>query len=104
VGRLELGRWVRRVGELYSKVHYILFEDEDHEFCVNEVYGAVIEMGLVGVWDMKPILKGSELAAMLGIEVGKGLKDKMEELMDWQLEHPVGTADDYRGFIISRNK
>jgi tRNA nucleotidyltransferase (CCA-adding enzyme) len=32
LGRLDLGRWVRIVGELYSKVHYILFEDEEYEF------------------------------------------------------------------------
>jgi hypothetical protein len=100
--RVNLGRWVRSVGELYLFVHYVLFDDELHEFCVSDVYPAVMEMGLVGVWEMKPVLRGRELAEVFGIEPGLGLKAKIEELIDWQLEHPVGTADDYRAFVLSR--
>jgi hypothetical protein len=33
--------------------------------------------------------EGCEFAAMLRIEVWRGLKDHMDELMDWQLEHPI---------------
>jgi tRNA nucleotidyltransferase (CCA-adding enzyme) len=102
--RVGLGRWVKMVGELYYLVHYVLFDDEQHDFCVNEVYPAVMEKGLVGVWNMKPIVKGRELAELHGIEPGRDLKVKISELIDWQLEHPVGTADDYRAFVQSRDQ
>jgi hypothetical protein len=100
--RLKIGRWVRKVGPLWSYVHLVVFDQESFEFCVNEVYAAVRELDLVSAWEMKPLLNGIELAEAHGVKPGRGLKDLIDRLIDWQFENPLGKADDYLEFVRSR--
>jgi tRNA nucleotidyltransferase (CCA-adding enzyme) len=51
------------------------------------------------VWSLKPIIKGLELAQLLGIKPGPELKKRTNELIEWQIDNPIGTADDYARFI-----
>jgi hypothetical protein len=97
--RLQVGRWVRKVGNLWNAVHVVVVDNRFYEFCVNEVYPFIEEMGLGDVWALKPLLNGLELAQLIGIKLGPELKKRTKELIDWQIDHPIGTADDYRAFV-----
>jgi tRNA nucleotidyltransferase (CCA-adding enzyme) len=96
---LQVGRWVRKIGDLWNLVHVVVIDNDVYEFCVNEFYPFIEQNGLGSVWTLKPLLKGMELAELIGIRPGPELKKRTKELIDWQIEHPIGTAEDYRAFV-----
>ena len=50
---------------------------------------------LGNIYQIKPLLRGNQLAKELGIKPGKGMEEIINRMIDWQIENPNGTADDY---------
>ena len=99
LNRRDVGRWVRSVGSLWSYVHLVCFDEAVHTFCVEQVYEFIRKEHLEDVWELKPLMNGVRLAEIHGIKPGKELKECLEKLIDWQLENPIGTAEDYELFL-----
>jgi hypothetical protein len=90
---------VRGVGNLLKAVHVVDTDKRFSEFCMNEVYPFIDKTGLGDIWASKPLLNGLELVELIGITPGPEPKKRMKELIDWQINHPIGTADDYKAFL-----
>jgi len=58
-------------------------------------------LGLDGVWSLKPLMKGKELADRLGLPNGPAIGKMMEEQVKWQLQHPCGTAEECASHLES---
>ncbi|KAF3901501.1 Phosphatase [Dactylellina cionopaga] len=59
------------------------------------------ELELGDAWDFKPLLTGTELQAVLNKKPGPWMKGMLDQVMTWQLDHPDGTKDDAREFVLS---
>ncbi|TXG71725.1 hypothetical protein EZV62_000304 [Acer yangbiense] len=61
----------------------------------TEVENAIIKLGLEKVWDVKPLVNGKEIMNVLQLKSGGPLVRKWQQkLLDWQLAHPSGTAEE----------
>ncbi|KAJ4965362.1 hypothetical protein NE237_017211 [Protea cynaroides] len=55
----------------------------------------IIELGLVYVWEMKPLVNGKYVMNILQMKTGGPLvKEWQQRLLEWQLAHPYW---DHRG-------
>jgi tRNA nucleotidyltransferase (CCA-adding enzyme) len=99
ITRLNLGKWIRKVGPLWSYVHYLIFDEVLFRFCVDDVYPLVKVYNLGSAWEMKPLLNGLELAELHKIKPGRALTVLGEQMIEWQLENPLGTAEDYSAYV-----
>ena len=96
--RLFVGRWIRKVGMLWPYSKYLILDQKEYEKMDN-LYKFIYKENLENIYELKPLINGKELADLLGVKPGKGFSLKVEELIDWQLENPDGTADDYKAYI-----
>lgn len=97
--RLTIGNWIRKSGSLWIFANYLLFDENQYNFYVNEIYPYIEEQQLQNCWEIKPLFKGAELAKIHNIKPGKKLKEYIEKLLDWQIENPDGTKDEYIEYI-----
>ena len=96
--RLFVGRWIRKVGMLWPYTKYLILDQKEYEKMDN-LYNFIYKENLENIYELKPLINGKELADLLGVKPGKGFSLKVEELIDWQLENPDGTANDYKAYI-----
>ncbi|KAJ2684463.1 CCA tRNA nucleotidyltransferase, mitochondrial [Coemansia spiralis] len=61
--------------------------------------GRVEAEGLAEAYAMKHIVDGKTAARILGIKPGPALKGVLDRVMDWQLDHPLGTRGECEAFI-----
>ncbi|KAJ2491753.1 CCA tRNA nucleotidyltransferase, mitochondrial [Coemansia sp. RSA 2050] len=61
--------------------------------------GRVVAEGLAEAYTMKHIVDGKAAAKILGIKPGPALKGVLDCVMDWQLDHPLGTRGECEMFI-----
>ncbi|TYZ63653.1 hypothetical protein PybrP1_006786 [[Pythium] brassicae (nom. inval.)] len=88
----ELCRDVALVEELVASA------SPEQEQLVRTQYAAftdaVAAHGLVGVWDLRPLLNGNEVVTELGATPGPAIKRLLDRILVWQLETPGGTRDE----------
>ncbi|CAA0809892.1 Polynucleotide adenylyltransferase family protein [Striga hermonthica] len=61
----------------------------------NRIENAVLEMGLEKVWDLKPLVNGKDIMSVLELKTGGPVvKEWQQKLLQWQLAHPSGSADE----------
>lgn len=102
LNRLQVGRWIKNIGEMYQFAHYLVFDEEIYNFCNNELIPYIQAENLGDCLTTKPLLNGVELANIHGIKPGRQLREYVANLFDWQLEHPTGTVDDYIMYVNSK--
>lgn len=51
------------------------------------------DMGLDHAWEMKPILDGKAIIAIVG-KPGPHISELTSKVLDWQFAHPEGTAQE----------
>ncbi|KAJ2337821.1 CCA tRNA nucleotidyltransferase, mitochondrial, partial [Coemansia sp. RSA 2671] len=61
--------------------------------------GRVVAEGLAEAYAMKHIVDGKTAAKILGIKPGPALKGVLDRVMDWQLDHPLGSRGECEAFI-----
>ena len=59
----------------------------------------VEEYGLFDVYELKPLLNGKEIAALLGEQPGPKIGVFIEKMIQWQLENPSGDVGDAKEWI-----
>lgn len=82
-------------------------EDREEDAAVISAYlalgRAVESMGLVGCWEMKPLLDGSDALTLLPhLPRGPAFKEVMDEQIRWMLEHQGGRESDLRSHLLGR--
>ncbi|KAL5712262.1 CCA tRNA nucleotidyltransferase [Ranunculus cassubicifolius] len=61
----------------------------------QSVEKAVMELGLDKVWEQKPLVNGKEIINILQLKTGgPQVKKWQDRLLEWQLGHPYGTAEE----------
>lgn len=69
----------------------------------DEFRASVEEMGLDGVWDVKPVVNGNELMKLLpGLKKGPGIGRIMGEQIDWMIENPKAGADGVKTWLVEK--
>jgi tRNA nucleotidyltransferase (CCA-adding enzyme) len=96
IRRLIVGRWLREIGAVWRATECLLFDDADLRFFVDVIVVFVEKEALEGVWGWKPLMSGAELARFHNVRPGKEVAKLVAELIDWQIEHPGATVDDFR--------
>ncbi|KAL0326325.1 UNVERIFIED_CONTAM: CCA tRNA nucleotidyltransferase, mitochondrial [Sesamum calycinum] len=61
----------------------------------HRVENRIMEMGLEKVWELKPLVNGKDIMSMLQLKSGGPIvKEWQQKLLEWQLAHPSGSADE----------
>ncbi|XP_022858167.1 putative CCA tRNA nucleotidyltransferase 2 isoform X2 [Olea europaea var. sylvestris] len=60
----------------------------------NRIEKAILELGLERVWEMKPLVNGKDIMNVLQIKSGGPVVKEWQKLLEWQLAHPSGSADE----------
>lgn len=100
--RKEAGHWVRKIGEIWPLAKYLILDDAEFKKCEENLFKFIEDENLSKCYDMKCLINGKDLAKLLGIKPGRGFQKYVDELIDWQLDHPTATKEDYEEYI--RNK
>eukprot|EP00246_Nothoceros_aenigmaticus_P010899 TRINITY_DN2787_c0_g1_i1.p1 TRINITY_DN2787_c0_g1~~TRINITY_DN2787_c0_g1_i1.p1 ORF type:complete len:367 (-),score=55.66 TRINITY_DN2787_c0_g1_i1:630-1730(-) len=73
------------------------------QLCLD-VEQEILDMGLDNVWQVKPVLGGSEVMRLLGLQTGgPQVKEWMDRVIKWQLAHPDGTQEDCKDWFQEEN-
>ena len=54
---------------------------------------------LEDAWNLKPILNGKDVCTLFGKKSGPWMKGALEDVMEWQLEHPDGSKEEATDYI-----
>jgi len=95
LNRVSVGRFIMDIGEMWSYVKYILFDDDEYTFFTDVFEKYVQEQDLSTAYLMRPLMKGNDLAKALNITNGKLIGDLLKNMLDWQLENPNGNQFEY---------
>ncbi|KAL8482565.1 hypothetical protein ACS0TY_028654 [Phlomoides rotata] len=69
----------------------------------NRVENTILEMGLEKVWELKPLVNGKEIMDILQIKSGGPIvKEWQQKLLEWQLAHPSGSAEECIDYMKSK--
>eukprot|EP01098_Paradermamoeba_levis_P007643 TRINITY_DN3175_c0_g1_i2.p1 TRINITY_DN3175_c0_g1~~TRINITY_DN3175_c0_g1_i2.p1 ORF type:complete len:367 (-),score=97.97 TRINITY_DN3175_c0_g1_i2:11-1111(-) len=121
--RRELGRVMRQAGSIWSLCLAIAltselspsdcpFDFSSKKYLKTTKVEEIIQkyeileknihaLNLIGIWNMKPLLDGTEVGQLLEIPPGPILKDIFEGQIDWQLDHPNLGADEQKKWLLS---
>ncbi|GAX80398.1 hypothetical protein CEUSTIGMA_g7837.t1 [Chlamydomonas eustigma] len=65
------------------------------------IMSAASAFGLEECWLWKPLLDGKQVMPILGLQKpGPELGPALAAVMEWQLTHPLGTADECKEFLV----
>ena len=103
ISRLNAGTFVRIVGAKWELCKYLLEEDSILNYFNNILYPFIIDQNLSKAYQLKQLIDGKTLAQLRNIPPGPLLKQYIQEMINWQLENPTGTAEDYKNFLASNN-
>ena len=93
--RLAAGHFVMETGPMWPIVQHVLFDQKEIVFFVKDLKHYIIEQKLSEAYKIKPLMRGNQLASAHGVKPGPGMAGLIKNLIDWQLENPEGTAQDY---------
>ncbi|KAH3743859.1 tRNA nucleotidyltransferase [Pelomyxa schiedti] len=124
IPRCDTGLIMRKVGTLwkYSLIVALaadlsagktLVDSSDAPYTPEEQelinrYNAVVDiienkLHLVGVWDLKPLVDGSEAAELLHKNRGPWLNQFLQNEIMWQLDNPTATVEDARLWTLQQH-
>ncbi|KAJ0403841.1 hypothetical protein ATCC90586_000507 [Pythium insidiosum] len=61
---------------------------------VWQLENPIVSQGLIGVWNMKPLLNGNDLIKGLGVKPGPAVKETIDQVIVWQLENPSASREE----------
>lgn len=96
LSRVSVGRWLREVDVCWRLTGCVLFDEELEQFFDSVLVPFVEEQRLEGVWDMKPLMNGRDLAALHKVKPGPMVSELVNKLIEWQLMNPDGTLEQYK--------
>ena len=69
-----------------------------------QIYEFIYNEKLDKAYEIKPLINGKDLAKLIGVKTGPSFKTYIDNLIDWQLENPNGTIDDYKVYLDINHK
>ncbi|XP_010256421.1 PREDICTED: putative CCA tRNA nucleotidyltransferase 2 [Nelumbo nucifera] len=71
------------------------FELEKSRELFKRVENKIVDLGLENVWELKPLVNGKDIMNVLQLKTGgPQVKEWQQRLLEWQLAHPYGTAEE----------
>lgn len=95
LSRVSCGRFVMETGPLWPLVQHCIFDPKLVVFFIKDLKSYITKENLSESYMLKPLMRGNQLAAALGVKPGPQMGDLLKQMMDWQLENPTGTAEKY---------
>ncbi|POM71173.1 tRNA nucleotidyltransferase [Phytophthora palmivora] len=121
--RVKVGLLIRSIGAQWELCHDVARVQElmktgsvddasDARAKVSERYNTfnshIRDAGLVGVWELKPLLNGNDLVKQLGVKPGPQMKELLDRILAWQLSNPEKTRDEcmvhFKAVVASEEK
>jgi tRNA nucleotidyltransferase (CCA-adding enzyme) len=99
LNRVDVGRLIMDLGETWEVVKYMLMNDDELSFYENEFAPFVEREKLRDIWKLEPLMKGPELAEATGTKLGKETRRLIDKMVDWQINNPNKTKEDYKEFL-----
>ncbi|KAK9743298.1 hypothetical protein RND81_03G230300 [Saponaria officinalis] len=59
----------------------------------------ITKQGLENIWETKPLVNGNEIMSILNLKGGPDVREWQQKVMEWQLAHPAGTADECQEWL-----
>ncbi|KAJ2083682.1 CCA tRNA nucleotidyltransferase, mitochondrial [Coemansia sp. RSA 988] len=108
MGRQALGLLVRDAGARWAAAAvfaaavdvYCGMQPVDAAAKYAALADAIDAHGLVEAYTLKPLVDGRAAARILGIRPGPGIRDVLEQVMAWQLDHPEATPAECEEFLL----
>lgn len=95
---VQIGKAIRDSGQFWEISASLLFDEEKFNFITNDVSKYAIEHKLDKAYEIKPLFNGNDLSKIFKVK-GQVLRTYQDSLIEWQLQNPEGTKDDYLEFI-----
>ena len=97
--RLQVGHFVMETGPLWPLVQHALYDQREIIFFIKDLKQYIIQENLGEAYSIRPLMRGNELAKLHGQKPGPGMANLIRQLIDWQLENPNGTKEQYTELI-----
>ena len=101
--RVSIGKWIHDIGENWIYVGYLLFDELNYNLFYNKFLPFIENEGLFKIYEQKLLLNGQELADLFNIKPGPKIKNLLDNLLIWQIEHPNSNKEDYINFVKINN-
>lgn len=95
INRVTVGKWIMKAGPLWCHTHTQLFDDTLHQFYNNELVPFIQSESMTEIYTLKPLMDGKQLCKAFGVKPGPSVGRMIEELIEWQLQNPTGSTDNY---------
>lgn len=97
--RSQLGIILRKAGEYWIQGLYFSLIKQLKDFdqiypMYKKIYETIIDMNLINIWLMKPLINGKELVELFQIKPGQWIADILNQMIRWQLIHPLGNKNE----------
>lgn len=102
--RLTVGKLVNTLGTNWEHVCYLLLDDAVYNYFKKDIVSFITSENLAKCVAIQPLMRGNDIAKILGINASKEIAKLTKEMIEWQIENPNGTAEEYKNIIKSRNK
>lgn len=102
LSRLSAGHWIREIKNDWKFTRCIIFDDKVLDFFDNVLVKFINDEKMEDLIQMKPLFDGRQLAEKHNVKPGPGLKQYVNQLIDWQIMNPNGKAEDYETYIQSK--
>ncbi|GLE05010.1 hypothetical protein PINS_up013994 [Pythium insidiosum] len=109
--RVRVGLSLRSMGELWELTSDIALVQDivdgaemSREVAISRHTSfkeAVTSHGLMGVWNMKPLLNGNDLIKTLGVKPGPAVKETMDQVIVWQLQNPSASREECLSHFVA---
>ncbi|OMH79545.1 putative CCA tRNA nucleotidyltransferase 2 [Zancudomyces culisetae] len=107
--RVELGLIIRTIGPLWhlailftAAVEMTLGKPTADAFSeYTHLIDTVTQLGLDNAYSLKHVLDGKAVSVLLKLKPGPQIKETLDVVMEWQLEHPTGTAEECKKHILA---
>ncbi|KAL2893572.1 putative CCA tRNA nucleotidyltransferase 2 [Bienertia sinuspersici] len=72
---------------------------EKSEELFKLVKNVVVKLELENIWETKPLVNGKDIMGTLNLKAGPSVKEWQQKVIEWQLAHPTGTADECQEWL-----
>uniref|UniRef100_A0A803M3A2 Poly A polymerase head domain-containing protein n=1 Tax=Chenopodium quinoa TaxID=63459 RepID=A0A803M3A2_CHEQI len=72
---------------------------EKNKVLFKQVKDVVLKLDLENIWEAKPLVNGKDIMSILNLKAGPNVKEWQQKVIEWQLAHPTGTADECQEWL-----
>uniref|UniRef100_A0A803L025 Poly A polymerase head domain-containing protein n=1 Tax=Chenopodium quinoa TaxID=63459 RepID=A0A803L025_CHEQI len=72
---------------------------EKNRALFKQVKDVILKLDLENIWEAKPLVNGKDIMSILNLKAGPNVKEWQQKVIEWQLAHPTGTADECQEWL-----